>query len=668
MSSPININLYNIPMSEPNKENPIPNIESTAENEPQIIKGVIFFGSPKRTRDGKLIGIVYKSSHPDRKAIVLSEDSPAKPNPIREYAVRVIEDTNPEDPMQGKLIVEIDQTIEEKSLDLTDDINFAQSNLEEKLENKAKTEDILKNLQEVEKLYRDIEGLYKKRQMEYVDAYGEPVKITDELSRSGFTVGQKVHYKKLTGGSVDPISKIIGFTEDGETVLETENEQILAYSDQGVIGAYEVVEEEPERQMEFEDIDTGLKFKVTNDLEKYDRKVGQKIELREMWKEPEYNIRNEVKNAKELVVVGFTPSGKVVTQLDGGKTLSDELTEHIRYYKKVKEESERQMEYIDLYGIAIKLTDELSRSGFAVGQKVRNKKAVPGGIDPISKIIGFTEDGETVLETAGKILSYSDQGVIEAYEVVEEKQERQMEFIHPDGTKVKVTKETENHGLRVGQKVKVKVEHIDYASIEQLESKETTIVGFTMEGYIVTQIDNGAVYTSTLGAFEQVYEIVEESSFSVELKDFNRSNKIKTVIAVRSSTGKGLREASEFIEAVKSKPQVIKEGLTREQAEAIKKQFEEVGASVEIRNKERQMEFEAISGHKVRVTDETEKYGITIGQQLNEKQQIPFAKVNNPKKLKVVGFLDNGNIVVQLDEGIALIYTKADYENLFDPI
>ena len=48
----------------------------------------------------------YRSSAPDRKIMILSPDS-ARPQEGRDYKVRVVEDTNPENPMEGKLIVEI---------------------------------------------------------------------------------------------------------------------------------------------------------------------------------------------------------------------------------------------------------------------------------------------------------------------------------------------------------------------------------------------------------------------------------------------------------------------------------------------------------------------------------------------------------------------------------
>ncbi len=56
--------------------------------------------------------------------------------------------------------------------------------------------------------------------------------------------------------------------------------------------------------------------------------------------------------------------------------------------------------------------------------------------------------------------------------------------------------------------------------------------------------------------------------------------KIEVIKVVRSITGLGLKEAKEFTTSV---PKAIKEGVSKEEAEAVKKQLEEAGASVEVK-------------------------------------------------------------------------------------
>lgn len=71
----------------------------------------------------------------------------------------------------------------------------------------------------------------------------------------------------------------------------------------------------------------------------------------------------------------------------------------------------------------------------------------------------------------------------------------------------------------------------------------------------------------------------EKTSFDVVLNAAG-DKKINVIKEVRTLTGLGLKEAKEFVEGA---PNTVKEGLTKEEAEAVKKQLEEVGALVEIK-------------------------------------------------------------------------------------
>ena len=71
----------------------------------------------------------------------------------------------------------------------------------------------------------------------------------------------------------------------------------------------------------------------------------------------------------------------------------------------------------------------------------------------------------------------------------------------------------------------------------------------------------------------------EQTEFDVELTEFG-SEKIKVIKEVRAITGLGLREAKE---AVESAPNVLKEGISQEEADEIKEKLEAVGATVTIK-------------------------------------------------------------------------------------
>ena len=78
------------------------------------------------------------------------------------------------------------------------------------------------------------------------------------------------------------------------------------------------------------------------------------------------------------------------------------------------------------------------------------------------------------------------------------------------------------------------------------------------------------------GAAEKVEEKTE---FTATLTEVG-SNKINVIKVVREITALGLKEAKDLVEGA---PKAIKEGIPKDEAEAIKKKFEEVGAKVEIK-------------------------------------------------------------------------------------
>jgi large subunit ribosomal protein L7/L12 len=72
----------------------------------------------------------------------------------------------------------------------------------------------------------------------------------------------------------------------------------------------------------------------------------------------------------------------------------------------------------------------------------------------------------------------------------------------------------------------------------------------------------------------------EQTEFNATLVSFPADKKINIIKVVREVTSLGLKEAKDLVEAV---PKAIKEGVTKDEAEAIRKKFDEVGAKIEIK-------------------------------------------------------------------------------------
>ena len=74
-------------------------------------------------------------------------------------------------------------------------------------------------------------------------------------------------------------------------------------------------------------------------------------------------------------------------------------------------------------------------------------------------------------------------------------------------------------------------------------------------------------------------EVEEKTEFDVELTEVG-SEKVKVIKVVREITGLGLKEAKDTVEGA---PKVIKEGISKDEAEEVKKKLEEVGAKVTVK-------------------------------------------------------------------------------------
>ena len=97
--------------------------------------------------------------------------------------------------------------------------------------------------------------------------------------------------------------------------------------------------------------------------------------------------------------------------------------------------------------------------------------------------------------------------------------------------------------------------------------------GVTAAAPVAVAASGGNGATATAEAVE------EQTEVDVVLQAFG-DKKINVIKAVRAVTDLGLREAKEFVESV---PQTVKEGLPKEEADKIKADLEEAGATVEIK-------------------------------------------------------------------------------------
>ncbi|MCL4410360.1 MAG: 50S ribosomal protein L7/L12, partial [Gammaproteobacteria bacterium] len=92
-------------------------------------------------------------------------------------------------------------------------------------------------------------------------------------------------------------------------------------------------------------------------------------------------------------------------------------------------------------------------------------------------------------------------------------------------------------------------------------------------------VDASAAVAVAAGPAVAAEAAEEKTEFDVMLKSAG-ANKVGAIKAVRAATGLGLKEAKALVE---SAPVAVKEGISKADAEALKKELEEAGAEVEIK-------------------------------------------------------------------------------------
>ena len=113
-------------------------------------------------------------------------------------------------------------------------------------------------------------------------------------------------------------------------------------------------------------------------------------------------------------------------------------------------------------------------------------------------------------------------------------------------------------------------------ALSLLQAKE--LGDYLKEEYGIEPAAGSAVMMTGPASQAQSEEKAEKTSFNVILKEFG-DKKIQVIKEVKAITGLGLKEAKELVDNL---PRPVKEGLSKEDAEAIQRQLEDVGAVVEL--------------------------------------------------------------------------------------
>ena len=118
---------------------------------------------------------------------------------------------------------------------------------------------------------------------------------------------------------------------------------------------------------------------------------------------------------------------------------------------------------------------------------------------------------------------------------------------------------------------------VDY--IKNISVLELSQLVKTLESELGVSAAAAAPVAVAAGGGAAAAPVEEQTEFTATLTEVG-GNKINVIKVVREVTSLGLKEAKDLVE---SAPKAIKEGVTKDEALAIKKKFEEVGAKVEVK-------------------------------------------------------------------------------------
>ncbi|XWS33487.1 hypothetical protein CRYUN_Cryun22dG0087300 [Craigia yunnanensis] len=116
-----------------------------------------------------------------------------------------------------------------------------------------------------------------------------------------------------------------------------------------------------------------------------------------------------------------------------------------------------------------------------------------------------------------------------------------------------------------------KLERYDYSILFRLK------LGLNRYGPAISGVSSATPSAPGFGSGAAESKATEKTAFDIKLERFDAAAKIKIIKEVRTFTELGLKEAKDLVEKV---PVVVKKGVTKEEAEGIRKKLQELGATV----------------------------------------------------------------------------------------
>jgi large subunit ribosomal protein L7/L12 len=111
-------------------------------------------------------------------------------------------------------------------------------------------------------------------------------------------------------------------------------------------------------------------------------------------------------------------------------------------------------------------------------------------------------------------------------------------------------------------------------------AKAVELKDYLKQKYGIEPAAGGVVMAGPAAAAAPAEKPAEKTEFTVSLDGFDAAKKINVIKVVREITGLGLKEAKDLVEGA---PKAVKENISKDEAEAIKKKLEDGGAKVSLK-------------------------------------------------------------------------------------
>lgn len=427
---------------------------------------------------------------------------------------------------------------------------------------------------------------------------GETLRTTGVKEIGGFAVGDILARRSGSADSREEVRRareirVVGFTADEKPVLLLDGGLCIADPLETTRKLFVISVVAERERPKTVTLMGGHTVELTEQTEHAGFKVGDQLSCIDR------NVAEEISEAKEIRLVGFTASRDFVLQVVGGNFYTGELERLGTAYKKMVVEKIEHPAITLVNGTIVELSEQKEYRGIVVGDRLLPSKDARYLTEIMDaedlRLVGFA--GRLAVIQVGGSRNYTISAPdlnTHLLKAEEKKGEAPKSFTTISGSAIEVTAQKELNGFIVGDLLDIKDVSVPL-NPKVRDAKERRLVGFAAGGNLVIQLDGGHCILSDTSRLGTVF--------------------------VKAGAAEGAAE-------------------------------HEPGPTIV---------FARVDGGSVEVTREKERDGIRVGETFLPKWDAGLrSEVMMARTIRVVGFTEGKRVVIQLDGGKVVIHGAAD--------